>query len=150
VQKDMAVTVRFTGKPGSFVPEYKTPGSAGSDLCALLDEPVVIKPLERQLIPTGISIELPAGYEMQIRPRSGLALKYGITVLNSPGTIDSDYRGEIGIVLVNLGSEPFEVRSGDRIAQAVVSSVEQCIFVRVDEISSTSRGAGGYGSTGKN
>lgn len=145
----MAVTVSFTGKPGCVVPEYKTPGAAGADLCALLDEPVVIQPLERRLIPTGLSVELPAGYEMQIRPRSGLALKSGITVLNSPGTIDSDYRGEIGIVLVNLGSEPFAVRSGDRIAQAVVAPVEQCRFVRVDGLASTIRGAGGYGSTGK-
>jgi dUTP pyrophosphatase len=145
----MAITIRFTAKAGCKIPEYKTPGSAGADLCALLDSPLVLLPLERRLVPTGLSVEIPEGYEMQVRPRSGLALKNGITVLNTPGTIDSDYRGEIGIVLVNLGSDAFEIRNGDRIAQGVIAPVSQGRFVEAEILGETERGVGGYGSTGK-
>jgi len=145
----MAVKVNVTGKDGSVIPAYHSEGAAGADLCALLPSPVTLLPLERKLIPTGISLEIPAGFEAQVRPRSGLALKHGITVLNSPGTIDSDYRGEIGVVLVNLGSEPFVVDNGDRIAQLVLSAVERAFFEAVDCLGDTVRGAGGYGSTGK-
>lgn len=146
----MAVTVCYTKKEGSTLPVYKTPGSAGADLCAFLTSSIIIQPFERKLIPTGISIQIPEGYEVQVRPRSGLSLKNGITVLNSPGTIDSDYRGEVGVLLINLGSEPFTVSNGDRIAQFVLSSVEQCSFFQLDELESTVRGDGGYGSTGTN
>jgi len=144
----MAVTVLFTRKDGSIVPAYQTEGSAGADLCAFLSAPVTLEPLERKLVPTGISVEIPAGFEAQVRPRSGLAFKHGITVLNAPGTIDSDYRGEIGVVLVNLGSEPFEIENGDRIAQLVLAQVERAAFTAADNLSGTGRGAGGYGSTG--
>lgn len=144
----MAVTVLFTRKDGSIVPAYQTEGSAGADLCAFLSAPVTLEPLERKLVPTGISVEIPAGFEAQVRPRSGLAFKHGITVLNAPGTIDSDYRGEIGVVLVNLGSEPFVIENGDRIAQLVLAQVERAAFTAADNLSGTGRGAGGYGSTG--
>lgn len=145
----MAIEIIIAKKEGSVSPEYKTEGAAGADICAFIPNQVEIKPLERKLVPTGISVEIPVGYEIQVRPRSGLALKYGITVLNSPGTIDSDYRGEIGVVLVNLGSETFVVHNGDRIAQLVVAAVERCSFRTVDTLSSTSRADGGYGSTGR-
>lgn len=144
----MAIQIKYTGKSGSIVPEYKTAGAAGADIFACLNEPITLLPLERKLIPTGISIEIPEGYEAQIRPRSGLALKFGITVLNTPGTIDSDYRGEIGIVLINFGSESFTVKHGDRIAQLVLSSVEKCAFIQVENLEGTERGSGAYGSTG--
>jgi len=145
----MAITILFNGKNGSVVPEYKSPGAAGADICAYLVEPVSLKSLERKLIPTGISVEIPHGYEIQVRPRSGLALKHGITVLNSPGTIDSDYRGEIGVLLINLGSETVTIENGDRIAQLVVAAVERPIFLSSSDLSATERGSGGYGSTGK-
>lgn len=145
---DGAVRVFSVLKEGALLPEYQTAGSAGADLHAYLTEPVTLNPMERKLIPTGLFVELPVGYELQVRPRSGLALKYGITVLNTPGTVDSDYRGELCVLLVNFGSEPFTVRNGDRIAQAVVAQAVQVSFVQTDALSKTGRGADGYGSTG--
>lgn len=127
---------------------YATPLSAGMDLRANLEEPVVLHPMERRLIKTGLHIALPAGYEAQVRPRSGLALKHGITVLNTPGTIDADYRGEIGVVLVNLSSDDFIVNDGERIAQMVIARHEQASFTVCDELDETERGEGGYGHTG--
>lgn len=131
------------------LPEYQTPLSAGLDLRANIIEPITIKPLERKLVGTGLFIELPAGYEAQIRPRSGLAFKHGLTVLNTPGTIDADYRGEIKVLLVNLSSEEFVVQDGERIAQMVVAKHEQIRWEAAEMLSDTERGAGGYGSTGK-
>lgn len=130
------------------LPQYATPQSAGMDLRANLDEPVTLQPLERRLIPTGLHIALPVGYEAQVRPRSGLALKKGITVLNTPGTIDADYRGEIGVVLINLSQEPFVVNDGERIAQMVIARHEQGEFIEVEVLDETERGEGGYGHTG--
>ncbi len=130
------------------MPAYATEQSAGMDLRANIGEAVVLHPLERRLIPTGLHIALPPGYEAQVRPRSGLALKHGITVLNSPGTIDADYRGEIGVLLVNMSSEDFVVNDGERIAQMVIARHEQAEFVLVDELDATERGEGGYGHTG--
>ena len=131
------------------LPAYKTKFSAGLDLRANLEKTVVLKPLERKLIPTGLFIELPEGYEAQIRPRSGLALKNGITVLNTPGTIDADYRGEIGIILVNLSNQDFEINNGDRICQMIIAKYQQVDLLQVDVINKTERGAGGFGHTGK-
>lgn len=131
------------------LPEYQTPLAAGLDLRANLDEPVTLESLERKLIGTGLFIELPAGFEAQIRPRSGLAYKYGLSVLNTPGTIDADYRGEIKVLLVNLSKEPFVVQDGERIAQMVIAKHEQIQWESADNLSETERGAGGYGSTGK-
>lgn len=130
------------------LPEYKTEGSAGLDLSSASKEIITIAPGKKALIPTNVIIELPRGYEGQVRPRSGLALKYGITVLNSPGTVDSDYRGEIGVVLINHGDEDFEVNFGDRIAQLIIAKYEHCEINEVDELSTSTRGEGGYGSTG--
>ena len=130
------------------LPAYATEQSAGMDLRANIDEPIVLKPLERRLIPTGLHIALPAGYEAQVRPRSGLALKHGLTVLNTPGTIDADYRGEIGVVLINLSQEDFVINDGERIAQMVIARHEQGDFVVVEELDETERGEGGYGHTG--
>ena len=130
------------------LPTYATEQSAGMDLRANLSEPVVLHPMERRLIPTGLHIALPEGYEAQVRPRSGLALKRGITVLNAPGTIDADYRGEVGVVLINLGQEDFTVNDGERIAQMVISSYEKADFIEVASLDETERGAGGYGHTG--
>lgn len=131
------------------LPQYATVLSAGLDLRANIDAPVCLKPLERKLIPTGLFLELPAGYEAQIRPRSGLAIKKGVTVLNSPGTIDADYRGEICVILVNLSSEDFIIEDGERICQMVVASHEQAEWNQVDVLNDTQRGAGGFGHTGK-
>ena len=131
------------------LPEYQTPLSAGLDIRANLDESVTLRPLERAMIPTGLFVELPEGCEMQIRPRSGLAAKHGITVLNSPGTIDADYRGEIKVILVNLSNEPSTIESGERIAQMIVARYEQIEWQPVEELGATERGAGGFGSTGK-
>lgn len=131
------------------LPRYATPLSAGMDVRANIDEAVVLRPLERAMIPTGLSIELPEGYEMQIRPRSGLAAKHGITVLNSPGTIDADYRGEIRVILVNLSNEEFRIEAGERIAQMVVARHEQVEWELTEELGESERGAGGFGSTGK-
>ncbi|MGC8767138.1 MAG: dUTP diphosphatase [Brevinematia bacterium] len=137
-------------REGAILPDYKTKFSAGMDLHACLSQDVVINPGEIKLIPTGISIELEDGYEAQVRPRSGLALKYGITVLNTPGTIDPDYRGEVMVILINLGKEPFVVTNGMRIAQMVISKFERVNLTVVEELSITSRGEGGFGSTGVN
>ncbi|MDY4851077.1 MAG: dUTP diphosphatase [Paludibacteraceae bacterium] len=131
------------------LPAYATEAAAGMDLRANLSESVTLKPLERRLIPTGLFIELPVGYEAQIRPRSGLALKHGITVLNSPGTIDADYRGEIGVILVNLSATDFVVADGERICQMVIARHEQAEWVEVTELAASERGAGGFGHTGK-
>lgn len=141
--------VQIINKSKHPLPAYATEMSAGMDLRANLSEPVVLKPLERCLIPTGLFIALPAGYEAQVRPRSGLALKKGITLLNSPGTIDADYRGEIGVILVNLSSEEFVVNDGERIAQLVIARNEQIQWEMVDTLDETQRGAGGFGHTGK-
>ena len=130
------------------LPQYATEQSAGMDLRANIDAPIILKPLERKLIPTGLHIALPVGFEAQVRPRSGLALKKGITVLNTPGTIDADYRGEIGVVLINLSNEDFVVEDGERIAQMVIARHEQGEFISVDVLDETERGEGGYGHTG--
>ena len=131
------------------LPEYQTPAAAGLDLRANLDAPVTLGPLERALIPTGLSLEIPVGYEAQVRPRSGLAVKHGIGLVNSPGTIDADYRGEVRVLLINLSNEPFVVNDGERIAQLVVARHETISWRPVETLSATQRGAGGYGSTGK-
>lgn len=130
------------------LPAYQTPQSAGLDLRANITESIVLKPLQRTLVPTGLFIELPVGYEAQIRPRSGLAFKNGITVLNSPGTIDADYRGEIKVLLVNISDTDFEIKSGERVAQMIVAKHETIVWKPVENLSDTERGAGGYGSTG--
>ena len=140
--------VNIINKGHQPLPQYATEQSAGMDLRANLDEPVTLKPLERKLIPTGLHIALPAGFEAQVRPRSGLALKKGITVLNTPGTIDADYRGEIGVVLINLSQEDFIVNDGERIAQRVIARHEQADFIEVEVLDETERGEGGYGHTG--
>ena len=140
------INVINTGKQP--LPQYATPQSAGMDLRADIEESVTLQPLERHLFPTGLRIALPDGYEAQVRPRSGLALKHGITVLNSPGTIDADYRGEVGVVLVNVSNEPFTVEPGERIAQMVIARHEQAEFVVVEELDATERGEGGYGHSG--
>lgn len=131
------------------LPQYETPQSAGLDIRANVDSPVVLKPLERKLVPTGLYVELPVGYEAQIRPRSGLALKHGISLLNTPGTIDADYRGEIGVIMVNLSNEEFTVNDGDRIAQMVVARHEQVEWQSVETLADSERGEGGFGHTGK-
>ena len=130
------------------MPQYATEQSAGMDLRANLEEPIVLKPMERRLIPTGLHIALPKGYEAQVRPRSGLALKKGVTVLNSPGTVDADYRGEVGVLLINLSQEDFIVNDGERIAQMVIARHEQGVFEAVEVLDETERGEGGYGHTG--
>jgi len=130
------------------LPSYETAHAAGMDLRAYLDNPIRLNSLERALVPTGLFIEVPIGYEAQVRPRSGLAWKKGLTVLNTPGTIDADYRGEVKVILVNLGSEPVDVMDGDRIAQMVIAKHEQAEWLSVEELNSTERGAGGFGSTG--
>lgn len=140
--------VNIINKGHQPLPQYATEQSAGMDLRANLDEPVTLKPLERKLIPTGLHIALPAGFEAQVRPRSGLALKKGITVLNTPGTIDADYRGEIGVVLINLSLEDFIVNDGERIAQMVIARHEKADFIEVEVLDETERGEGGYGHTG--
>ena len=132
------------------VPSYATNGAAGMDLRAFIDKPVLLKPLERKLIPTGFKIELPTGYEAQIRPRSGMSIKHGITLVNCVGTIDEDYRGEVCIPIINLSNEDFTIQNGDRIAQMIIAPVTQAIIKEVSIISDTLRGTGGFGSTGKN
>lgn len=141
--------VKIINKSNNQLPAYETASSAGMDLRAFVDSDVVLKPFERKLIPTGLYIELPDGFEAQIRPRSGLAIKSGITVLNSPGTIDADYRGEIKVILINLSNEDFTIKSGERICQMVIAKHEKAEFIEVNEISETERGAGGFGHTGK-
>jgi len=140
--------VKIVNKSPHPLPQYQTMLSAGLDICANLSEPVILKPLERKLIPTGLFIALPEGYEAQMRPRSGLAIKHGITVLNTPGTIDADYRGEVGVILVNLSSETFVIKDGERISQMVITSHEQIVWEPEDNLNETERGAGGFGSTG--
>jgi dUTP pyrophosphatase len=143
------VNIKCIASKGAVVPVYKTSGAAGADICALLNEPVTIKKGCRAMIPTGLFFSITEGYEIQVRPRSGLAAKNGITVLNTPGTIDSDYRGEIKVILINLGGEDFIVNNGDRIAQIVAAPVTTGIFELVDSLDETERGSGGFGSTGK-
>lgn len=140
--------IKVVNKGHQPLPQYATALSAGMDLRANIDEPVTLKPLERRLIPTGLHIALPAGYEAQVRPRSGLAIKKGITVLNTPGTIDADYRGEVCVILVNLSNEPFVINDGERIAQMVIAKHEQPQLVEVEVLDETERGAGGFGHSG--
>jgi dUTP pyrophosphatase len=142
------IQVKIVNNSANDLPEYATEGSAGMDIRAHLGSPVILKPFERQAIPTGLHIELPQGYEAQVRPRSGLALKQGITCLNSPGTVDSDYRGEIRVILINLSQEPQTLYPGDRIAQMVIAPVVQGSWVETDSIGATARNEGGFGSTG--
>ena len=144
------VTVKIINKSSNPLPSYSTPSSAGMDLRANLAEPITLKPLERALVPTGIFIELPQGYECQIRPRSGLALKHGISLVNTPGTIDADYRGEIGVILINLSNEPFVVNHGERICQMVVTNYSSVNWWEVETLDDSERGAGGFGHTGVN
>ena len=141
--------VKIVNRSGQPVPAYATPLSAGMDLRACLDSPIILEPLARVLVPTGLFISLPAGFEAQVRPRSGLAAKHGVTVLNTPGTIDADYRGEIKVILVNLSHTPFEIKPGERIAQMVVARHERVEWEEVDTLDETERGAGGFGSTGR-
>ena len=140
--------VKIVNKSHHPLPRYQTPLSAGIDICANLSEPVELKPMERGLIPTGLFIALPKGYEAQMRPRSGLAIKHGITVLNAPGTIDADYRGEIGVILINLSAETFVINDGERISQMIIASHEQVVWEPEESLDETERGAGGFGSTG--
>lgn len=140
--------IKIINKSGHALPHYETLASAGMDLRANLGAPVVLKPLGRAIVPTGIFMELPMGYEAQVRPRSGLAAKKGVTVLNAPGTIDADYRGEVGVILVNLSNEDFTVENGERVAQMVIAKHERAEWVEVETLSETDRGAGGFGSTG--
>jgi len=142
------VKIKIINKSGHALPHYETLASAGMDLRANIETPIVLKPLERAIVPTGLFMELPVGYEAQVRPRSGLAAKKGITVLNAPGTIDADYRGNVGVILVNLSSEEFTVENGERIAQMVIAKHERAEWVEVESLSDTDRGEGGFGSTG--
>ena len=144
------VEVKILNTSNNPLPGYATNGSAGMDIRANLHQPLELKPLERTLVPTGLSVEIPHGYEAQVRPRSGLAIKHGITCLNTPGTIDSDYRGEIKIILINLSAESQIINNGDRIAQMIFQKVERAILVEVESLSKTERSSGGFGSTGKN
>ncbi len=143
------ISVRIVNTSENPLPSYATSGSAGMDIRANLTETIVLKPLERALVPTGLFMELPDGYEAQVRPRSGLAIKHGITCLNTPGTIDSDYRGEVKVILINLSAENHEINHGDRIAQMVIQQVERVEWLLVDELTETVRGEGGFGHTGK-
>lgn len=145
----MAIQVKIINQSKHGLPSYATPASAGVDLRANLEVPVVLRPMERAVVPTGLFMEIPVGCEGQVRPRSGLALKSGITVLNSPGTIDADYRGEVKVILVNLSNEEFIINNGDRIAQLVFSRHEQAEWLQVEELENSERGAGGFGSTGR-
>ena len=146
-QVEIAVT-RLPHNADLLLPAYETAQSAGMDLAAAIDAPMTLAPGKRAMVPTGLAIALPAGYEAQVRPRSGLAAKNGVTVLNTPGTIDADYRGEVKVILVNLGEDPFEIERGMRIAQMVIAPVTQASFTEVDSLSETERGSGGFGSTG--
>ncbi len=143
------MTINIINKSGHELPKYETKDSAGIDLKAVCQEPIRLKPMERHIVKTGLFMALPEGFEAQVRPRSGLAAKHGITVLNSPGTIDADYRGEVGVILINLSQTDFEITNGMRIAQMVIARFEQAEFIEVNELSETERGAGGFGSTGK-
>lgn len=141
--------IKIINRSRHALPQYATNAAAGMDLRANLEQSIVLAPLARIVVPTGLFIELPVGYEAQVRPRSGLALKHGITVLNSPGTIDADYRGEIGIILVNLSGEAFEIKDGERIAQLVIAKHEQAEWLEVEALEASDRGAGGFGHTGR-
>jgi dUTP pyrophosphatase len=143
------ISIKIVNQSGNPLPEYATIGSSGMDIRANIAEPIVLEPLSRDLVPTGLFVEIPLGYEIQIRPRSGLAIKQGITCLNTPGTIDADYRGEIKVILINLSAEAQTILPGDRIAQMVVQRVEQVQWVQVEELNESERGSGGFGSTGK-
>ena len=143
------MNVRIVNRSPYPLPHYATPGAAGMDLYAHISQPVTLQPLQRSLVPTGLFIELPVGFEAQIRPRSGLAAKFGVGVVNSPGTIDADYRGEIKVILVNLSDLPFTLNPGERIAQMVVAAHERVVWQQVAQLNETERGAGGFGSTGK-
>lgn len=143
------MTIEVINRSHHALPAYATPLSAGLDLRANLEAPVTLQPMERRLIPTGLFIALPAGYEAQVRPRSGLALKHGLTVLNAPGTIDADYRGEVGVVLINLSEQPFTIEDGERVAQLVVARHEQVEWHPVEQLADTERGAGGFGHSGR-
>lgn len=140
---------RLPGAEDLPLPAYQTPGAAGMDLCAAVEEPITLAPGRHALVPTGLAIALPPGYEAQVRPRSGLALRHGVTLLNAPGTVDSDYRGEIRVILINHGQAPFSVRRGERIAQLVVAPVTRCAWREVEALGDTSRGSGGFGHTGR-
>jgi len=144
----MSTVVPVRNRSGQALPEYATLGSAGLDIRACLEAPIVLEPGSRKLVPSGLYVALPEGYELQVRPRSGLALRYGVTVLNAPGTIDADYRGEIGVLLVNLGQEPFRIEHGDRIAQLVLARHERLAWKEAEFLPETLRGIGGFGSTG--
>lgn len=141
--------VRIVNKSGRPLPEYATEGAAGLDLRAAIDAPVTLEPLDRVLIPTGLYIAIPAGCEVQIRPRSGLALRHGITVLNTPGTIDSDYRGELRVTLINLSRDPFTIEPGERVCQMILARYERVEWLEVEQLDETERGAGGFGHTGR-
>jgi dUTP pyrophosphatase len=143
------MTIKIINKSEHQLPEYETGASAGMDLRANITEAVILKPLARTIIKTGLYIELPVGFEAQVRPRSGLAAKHGLTVLNSPGTVDADYRGEIGVILVNLSNTDFKIENGERIAQLVIAKHERAVWLEVEQLNETSRGEGGFGSTGK-
>ncbi len=143
------MTIKIINSSKHSLPEYATPASAGVDLRAHIDQPLLLNPLERCLVKTGLFLELPIGYEAQVRPRSGLALKHGITVLNAPGTIDADYRGEIGVILINLSQEAYTLTDGERIAQLVIAQHAQAQWEEVDTLADSTRGKGGFGSTGK-
>tara|TARA_B100000902_G_scaffold338692_1_gene340418 strand:- start:225 stop:665 length:441 start_codon:yes stop_codon:yes gene_type:complete len=145
----MKTTIKLINKSKHSPPKYSTVSSAGMDIRASLEDPVILKPFERKLIKTGLYMQIPIGYEVQIRPRSGLAYKNGITVLNSPGTIDADYRGEVGIILINLSKDNFTINDGDRVAQMVVANHEQSDWIEVEFLEESDRGTGGFGSTGK-
>ena len=142
------IEIKLINNSKNYLPHYATEGAAGMDIRANLQETIVLQPLERKLIPSGIFLEIPIGYEVQVRPRSGLALKHGITCLNSPGTIDSDYRGELQVLLINLSNEPFSINNNDRIAQMVVAKVEKAVLMLVQQLNETERNAGGFGHTG--
>lgn len=142
------IDVSIKTRDGAIIPAYATDYSSGVDLCALVDEPLVLSPMERALVPTGIFIGIPEGFEAEVRPRSGIAVKHGVTVLNTPGTIDSDYRGEVKVILINLGNETFTISKGDRIAQMVFKRLARVEFQQVTDLTDTSRGQGGFGSTG--
>ncbi len=144
------INLNIINKSGNALPEYKTGGSAGMDLQAFLETNIILRPDERVIVPTGLYLEIPAGYEIQVRPRSGLALEHGITCLNSPGTIDSDYRGEIRVILINLGQQDFIISNGIRIAQMVLAKVERAHLLQTETLAKTFRGDGGFGHTGKN
>ncbi len=143
------IDIKCVALEGAIIPQYKTKGAEGADICAHLSESITLKPMERFAVPTGLFFEIPEGFEIQVRPRSGLAIKNGITCLNTPGTIDSDYRGEVKVILINLGKEDFVIKNGERIAQLVCAPVTQAVFEKTSSLDETERGAGGFGSTGK-